>query len=167
MQRRERSSATTTWDVLMAFWGGDDGGKTSDKGGGGWGPRRREKEEREPVVGKLGGEGWFSANFTFDFLLLQGMKSTPIYRGSKRVILFTQGKDSTLDSVGNDPNRWLKMCLVSCQIWRKRLPELAYLGRHRHRLVVIHPELFTWGCKEIAGDHLCARFVRFDGEMKH
>jgi hypothetical protein len=50
---------------------------------------------------------------------------------------------------------------------RKMLHELASLGRCWGRRVVIQPELFPWGCREIAGDHLCASFVRFDGEMKH
>jgi hypothetical protein len=51
----------------------------------------REKEGG-PVAGKLGEEGWFSANFRLIVLLLKGIKSTPIYRGSKRVILSTHGK---------------------------------------------------------------------------
>jgi len=49
----------------MATWGGDDSEKTGDEGGGGWRPRWREKG---PVAGKMSKEGWFSANFAFDFL---------------------------------------------------------------------------------------------------
>jgi len=64
---------------------------------------------------------------------------------------------------GRVTNRWLKVCIESCQIWRKRLSELAYLGRRRRRLVVIQLEQFTWCCREIAGDHLRVRFVKFYG----
>jgi hypothetical protein len=62
---------------------------------------------------------------------------------------------------GRVTNHWLKVCIESCQIWRKRSSELAYLGRRR--LVVIQPERFTWCCREIAGDHLHVRFVKFYG----
>jgi len=70
LQRRERSGATTTWDGLMATGGGDDREKTDDEDGGGWKPRWREKAEKGSVTGKMSREGWFSANFEFDFLLL-------------------------------------------------------------------------------------------------
>jgi len=50
------------------------------------------------------------------------------------------GKIAALDSVGKDPNRWFKVGIPSCQICRKRLTKLAYLGRCRHRWVVIKPE---------------------------
>jgi len=36
-------------------------------------------------------EGWFSANFEFDFLLLQVINGASIYRRWKRVILSSQG----------------------------------------------------------------------------
>ena len=88
LQRRERRSATTTWDGLVATWGGDDGENTGDDGDGGWRPRRREKGL---VAGKLSSEGWFSANFAFDFLLHQVINGASIYRRWKRVISFTPG----------------------------------------------------------------------------
>jgi hypothetical protein len=72
-----------------------------------------------------------------------------------------------LDSVGKDPNRRLKACIVSCSIYRKKLYELACLGRRRRCLVAIQTEMFSLGCKATAGDHLRAHFIRFDGEMKH
>jgi hypothetical protein len=77
------------------------------------------------------------------------------------------GKLSTLDSVGKDPNRWLKVGMIHYQICRKRLPESACLGRSRHHIVAIPTEMFTWNCRGTARDHLRARFVKFDGEMKH
>jgi hypothetical protein len=38
------------------------------------------------------------------------------------------GKNSALDSVGKDPNRWLKVVMVHYQICTYRLPELAFFG---------------------------------------
>jgi len=73
---------------------------------------------------------------------------------------------SALDSIGKDPNHWLKVASMSCQIYRKRLPELTSSRRRRCRRAVIHPATFTWGCRRTAGDPFRASFVRFDGEIK-
>jgi hypothetical protein len=72
------------------------------------------------------------------------------------------GEIAALDSVGKDLNRWFKVGILSCQICRERLTKLASLGRRRHRWVVIQPEWALRGCREIAEDHLRARFVNFD-----
>jgi hypothetical protein len=53
----------------------------------------RERERRERTHCRKTGEGgWFFVNFGLDFLPLQAMKSTKIYRGWKRVILSTLEK---------------------------------------------------------------------------
>jgi hypothetical protein len=78
-----------------------------------------------------------------------------------------RGKMLALDSARKDLNRWFKVASMSCQICRKRLPELTS-SRHRQCLrAVIHPASFTWGCRGTAGDPSRASFVRFDGEIKH
>ena len=81
-------------------------------------------------------------------------------RGSSRL---HRGKISALDLVGKDPNRWFKVASLSCQIYRKRLPELTSSRRHLCRGVVIHPETFTWDFRRTTGDPFRASFVRFDG----
>ena len=127
----ERSGATVTWDGFMATGGGDDGEKPGDEGGGGWRPRWREKAEKGLFAGKMNTEGWFSAKFELDFFLLLRMKSAPIYRGGKRVILSSPGKKSqplirleeskpSVQSVHLElPNSAVQGC---------RLPEVANLG---------------------------------------
>jgi hypothetical protein len=40
-------------------------------------------------------------------------------RGQSRL---HRDKISALDSVGKDPNRWLKVGMMHCQIWRKSCP---------------------------------------------
>jgi hypothetical protein len=50
------------------------------------------------------------------------------------------GKHSALDSVGKDPNRWLKVVMVHYQICTYRLPELVFLGRRWGHCVVIRSE---------------------------
>jgi len=67
----------------MATRGGDDGEETGDEDGGGWKPQWREKAEKRSVAGKMGREGWFSANFEFDLLLPHNVKFAPIYRGGR------------------------------------------------------------------------------------
>ena len=76
-------------------------------------------------------EGWFSAKFELDFFLLLRIKSAPIYRGGKRVILSSLGKKSqplirleeskpSVQSVHLElPNSAVQGC---------RLPEVANLG---------------------------------------
>ena len=59
-----------------------------------------------------------------------------------------------LDSVGKDPNHWFKVASLSCQIYRKRLPELTSSRR-------------PWDFRRTTGDPYRASFVRFDGEIKH
>jgi hypothetical protein len=71
------------------------------------------------------------------------------------------GKIIALDSVGKNLNRWLKVGIMSCQIYRKMLTELASLGWRRRWWVVIQPEWAIWRCREIAEDHLRARFINF------
>jgi len=77
------------------------------------------------------------------------------------------GKISALDSVGKDPNCWLKVASLSCQICRKRLPELISSRHLRRSRAVINPEKFTWVCRGTAGDPFRASFVQFYGEIKH
>jgi hypothetical protein len=63
--------------------------------------------------GKMAG---FLADFGPDFLLPRAIKSTSIYRRWKRAIFLQWRKISALDSDGKDPNRWLKIGMVHCQI---------------------------------------------------
>ena len=78
-----------------------------------------------------------------------------------------KGSECALDSVGKDPNCWLKVGILSCQICKKILNELTFLGRHQHRWVVIQPERAIQGCREVIEDHLRARFVNFYGRWMH
>ena len=82
------------------------------------GERERERKERE--IAKLGKMAGFLADFGSDFLLIQTLKSTSIYRRWKRAVLSTLRKISAIDSVGKDPNRWFKVSILSCQICRKK-----------------------------------------------
>jgi hypothetical protein len=50
---------------------------------GGWNGGERGKEKLQ----KRGQRGWFLADFGLDFLLIQAMKCSPIYRRWKRNIL--------------------------------------------------------------------------------
>jgi len=58
--------------------------------------RERESEERWQKRKNYVEEGWFLADFGSDFNHPQAMKSTPIYRGWKGVILFTLRKNFSL-----------------------------------------------------------------------
>jgi len=42
-----------------------------------------EKAEKGPVAGKKSREGWFSANFEFDFFLPLNVKFAHIYKGGR------------------------------------------------------------------------------------
>jgi hypothetical protein len=37
-----------------------------------------------------------------------------------------RGKFSALDSIGKDPNRWLKGCTMNCQIWQSKAARVGY-----------------------------------------
>jgi len=120
-EERERSGATITRDGFMATGGGDDGEKPGDEGGGGWRPRWREKAEKGLFAGKMNTEGLFSANCELDFPPLLSMKSAPIYRGGKRVILYSPGKKS-------QPLIRLEESKPSVQSVHLELPNLAVQG---------------------------------------
>ena len=68
---------------------------------------------------------------------------------------------------GKDLNRWFKVCIVSCQICRKRLSELAFLGWRRGWCHVNRPERTILGDIEMSGDHFGACVVNFGGHMRH
>jgi len=57
----------------------------------------REKKGRNSAGSRKGGRSWFLADFGPDFLHVWPMKSTPIYRGWKRVILSSLEKNYTPD----------------------------------------------------------------------
>jgi hypothetical protein len=57
---------------------------------GGW--KGGEREGEKMAGKKWGGGGWFFVIFRPYFLHAQAMKSTPIYKGWKRVILSTREK---------------------------------------------------------------------------
>ena len=46
---------------------------------------------------------------------------------------------------------------------QKKLPELACLGRFRHRLIVVQTERLIWNCRVTAEDHFRASLVKFGG----
>jgi len=54
---------------------------------------REERRENSLQKKNRGGGGWFFLIFGPDFLPAQAMKFTPIYRGSKRVILSSHGEN--------------------------------------------------------------------------
>ena len=54
---------------------------------------REERRENSFQKKNWGGEGWFFLIFEPDFLYVQAMKSTPIYRGWKMVILSSHEKN--------------------------------------------------------------------------
>jgi hypothetical protein len=66
-----------------------------------------------------------------------------------------------------DPNRWFKVCIVSCQICRKRLLELASLGRCRGRFHVNRPARTILRDRGMSSDHFGACVVNFGGHMRH
>jgi hypothetical protein len=78
----------------------------------------------------MGRKGWFFANFAFDFLLLS-MKSAPIYRDGKRVILSSPRKKS-------QPLIRLEESKPSVQSVHLELPNLAVQGCRQ-------PEVATLG----------------------
>jgi hypothetical protein len=57
----------------------------------------REKKGRNSAGSRKGGRSWFLADFGPDFLHVWAMKSNPIYRGWKRVILSSLEKNYTPD----------------------------------------------------------------------
>jgi len=73
----------------------------------------------------------------------------------------------TFGLAGKDPNHWFKVCIVSCQIYRKRLPELTFLGWRRSRCHVNRPERTILEDREMSGDHFGACVVNFGGHMRH
>jgi hypothetical protein len=85
----------------------------------------------------------FLADFGPDFSPLRP-RNQPLFIGGRRSNLVYIGKKiEALDLVGKDPNRRFKVGILSCQICRKKLPELACLGWHRGCRAVIQPEKFT------------------------
>jgi len=90
------------------------------------------------------------------FFLSQAINAALFISGGRGKSCLHWEKISALDSVAKDPNRWFKLASLSCQICRKRLPELTSSRRRRCRRVVIHPETFTWGCRGTAGDPFSA-----------
>ena len=62
---------------------------------------------------------------------------------------------------GKDPNRWFKVCIVSCQICRERLPELAILDRCWGHFDDNMPERTILGDRGMSGDYfgLCCQFL--------
>jgi hypothetical protein len=126
---------------LVASCGGANGGKTGDEGGGGWRPWLREKEERGLVAEK----SWRERRLVFFWFLdpifssLPNVKSAPVYRVEEGNLVFTRKQISALDSVRKDPNCWLKVGMVHCQICSCRLPEVASLGWCHVRLFVSEP----------------------------
>jgi hypothetical protein len=63
-----------------------------------------EEERRRKSAAGIGRKAGFLAYFGPDFLLLQDIKSTSIYMQWKRKIFSTMRKNSSLNSVGKDPN---------------------------------------------------------------
>jgi len=75
-----------------------------------------ERKKREDCAEKNRGRGWFFFIFGPEFPLPQAIKSTYIYRQWKRTIFLHWRKIAALDSDGKDPNCWLKVDMVHCQI---------------------------------------------------
>jgi hypothetical protein len=98
----------------------------------GAGKRGRERKKLQ----KQGVDGLVLADFKLIFFPTQAMKSTPIYRGWKRVFLSSHGEISALDSVGKDLNHWFKVSTMNCQIWQFKAAWVGYF-----RLV---PRSFWW-----------------------
>jgi hypothetical protein len=67
--------------------------------------------------------------------------------------------------IGKDPNHWFKVCIVSCQICRKRSPELASLGQGRCH--VNRPERTILEDRGMLGDHCGACVVKFGEHMRY
>jgi len=127
---------------------------------GGWNGGEREGEKKLQKQGKKAGF-WPTLDLIFSSLR---PSNPPLFIGDARgQVCLHYGKFSAFDSVGKDPNRWFKVSMVHCQICRKRLPEVACLGRRRRRWVVIQPNRAIWGCRASAEDLYRARFVKFDG----
>jgi len=172
-RRRRKSVGGERVGVMMApggwttYCGGAGGGEAGggwNNGDGWWWPKATVEREEQLLRTR---ERWFFPNFGYQSLLSQVMKSTSIYRRWKRTILSILGGNSALDSVGKDPNRWLKVVMVHYQICTYRLPELAFLVWRWSRCVVIRSEWTIPRGRGMLGDHLRVSFVKFDGGYKH
>ena len=78
-------------------------------------------------------------------------------------LVYTVEKSSALDSVGKNPNRWLKVGMVHCQICSCMLPEVASLGWCHVRLFASEPVKTIPRRRGMFGDQFRARFGKFGG----
>jgi hypothetical protein len=76
--------------------------------------------ERERLAAeKTGEEAGFFRFLDPIFSSLRPSNPPPFIAGGRGQSLLHKGKFSALDFVGKDPNRWLKVGMVHCQICRK------------------------------------------------
>jgi hypothetical protein len=76
-------------------------------------------------------------------------------------LIYTGKKFSAFDSVEKDPNRWLKVAMVHCQICKCRLPEVASLGWCHVRLFASEPVKTIPRRRGMSSDQFRARFSKF------
>jgi len=112
-EMREKPAVALGGQLVVVSCGGVDGGKTGDESGGGWRPRWRGKREKLQKQGK-----WLLFWLILDPIFSSLKPSNPpLFIGGGRGKSFLQWrKISALDSDGKDPNRWLKVGMVYCQI---------------------------------------------------
>jgi hypothetical protein len=130
--------------------------------GGGWRPRWRERSSCwEPEKDN------FFLTLDTNLFSLRPWNPPLFIGGGREQSCLHWGKHLALDSVGKDPNRWLKVVMVHCQICTYMLPELASLGLRWSRCVVIRSKQTIPRGRGMLGDHLRASFVKFGEGYRH
>ena len=121
-ERKELDNAVTTWGGRAIACGGDNDGQTGDEGVGVWRPRWREREERKfIVVAKIGRETYFLLTLNLVFSSLGPWNPLLFIGGGRRTCCLLWCQILALNSVGKDPNHWLKVSTRNCQIWQLKV----------------------------------------------
>ena len=115
---------------------------------------RKKKKQKKKICSGERKEGrlvfWLTLNPIFSSFR---SSNPPLFIGSAREKSFLHWeKLSALNSVGKDPNRWLKEGIVHFQICSCRLPEVASLGWCHVRLFASEPVMTIPRRRGIPGD---------------
>jgi len=101
--------------VVLVAQGGA-GGRNGDGAGFLWRRKKEEETEEENLQREEGGRLVFWLTLDPIFSSLRPSNPPLFIGGGRGQSRLHKGKLSALDSVGKDPNRWLKLGMVHCQI---------------------------------------------------